>query len=88
MSERTRSEELYDVHRDKAWEDIKSGNENFDKYMLTFSSGALGLSLAFIKDVVPAEDCCLDNLPHRLLDCVRTLHLGYSSVISPQHHGP
>ena len=53
MAERTRAEELYDQHRDKVWEDIKSGTENFDKYMLTFSSGALGLSLAFVKDVVP-----------------------------------
>src|SRR5437667_6147582 len=55
MAERTRAEELYDQHRDKAWEDIKSGTENFDKYMLTFSSGALGLSLAFIKDAFPLK---------------------------------
>ncbi len=53
MTEPARAEELYDRHRDKVWEDIKSGTENFDKYMLTFSSGALALSLAFIKDVVP-----------------------------------
>src|SRR5580692_9406356 len=53
VAERTRAEELYDLHRDKVWEDIKSGTESFDKYMLTFSSGALALSLAFIKDVVP-----------------------------------
>jgi hypothetical protein len=53
MPERSRAEELYDQHRDKVWEDIKSGTENFDKSMLTFSSGALALSLAFIKDVVP-----------------------------------
>src|SRR6266576_3941345 len=55
VTDRTRAEELYDLHRDKAWEDIKSGTENFDKYMLTFSSGALGLSLAFIKDAVPLK---------------------------------
>jgi hypothetical protein len=53
MLERTRAEELYDQHRDKVWDDIKSGTEAFDKNMLTFSSGALALSLAFIKDVVP-----------------------------------
>lgn len=48
-----RAEQLHDEHRRKVWEDLKSGTENFDKYLLTFSSGALGLSLAFIKDVVP-----------------------------------
>ena len=53
MPELTRAEELYDQHRDKVWDDIKSGTESFDKNMLTFSSGALALSLAFIKDVVP-----------------------------------
>ncbi len=53
MTEPTRAEKLHDEYRRKIWEDTKSGTENFDKYMLTFSSGALGLSLAFIKDVVP-----------------------------------
>ena len=53
MAEKTRAEELHDEYRRKVWDDTKSGTENFDKYMLTFSSGALGLSLSFIKDVVP-----------------------------------
>jgi hypothetical protein len=53
VTDRTRAEELYDTHRDKVWEDIKSGTESFDRNMLTLSSGALGLSLAFIKDIVP-----------------------------------
>lgn len=53
MVERSRAEELYDQHRDKVWQDIKSGTDNFDKYMLTFSSGALALSLTFIRAVVP-----------------------------------
>jgi hypothetical protein len=44
---------LYDQHRNKVWEDIKSGTENFDRNLLAFSSGALGLSLAFLKDVGP-----------------------------------
>jgi len=51
--EKARAEELHDEHRRKVWEDIKSGTENFDRYMLTLSAGALGLSLAFIKDTVP-----------------------------------
>lgn len=53
MAERTRAEDLYDTHRDKVWEDIKSGTESFDRNILTLSSGALALSLAFIKDIVP-----------------------------------
>jgi hypothetical protein len=53
MAEKTRAEELHDEYRQKVWEDTKSGTENFDKYLLTFSSGALGLSLTFIKDVAP-----------------------------------
>ncbi len=48
-----RAEQLHDEHRRKMWDDTKSGTENFDRYMLTFSAGALGLSLAFVKDVVP-----------------------------------
>lgn len=37
------------------WADLTSGTENFDKYLLTFSGGALTLSLGFIKDVVKPE---------------------------------
>jgi hypothetical protein len=33
--------------------DIDSGADSFDKSMLTLSSGALGVSLAIIKDIVP-----------------------------------
>lgn len=51
-----RAEELHDEYRKKVWEDSKSGSENFDKYLLAFSSGALGLSLTFIKDIVPLKD--------------------------------
>jgi hypothetical protein len=63
MAEKTRAEELHDEYRRKVWEDTKSGSENFDKYLLTFSSGALGLSLTFIKDVVPIESAvCISSL--------------------------
>jgi len=53
MAEKTRSEELFDEFKKKANDDIKSGTETFDRNLLAFSSGALGLSLAFIKDIVP-----------------------------------
>lgn len=55
MAEKSRAEQLHDEYRRKNWDDTKSGSENFDKYLLTFSSGALGLSLTFIKEVVPLE---------------------------------
>jgi hypothetical protein len=45
-----------DWHRTQAervQDDINSGTDSFDKSMLTLSSGALGVSLAFIKDIVP-----------------------------------
>ncbi len=51
-----RAVKLHDEYRKKVWEDSLSGSENFDKYLLTFSSGALGLSLTFIKDIVPLKD--------------------------------
>src|SRR5450432_4413578 len=47
--------EEYCKHRDQAWDDIKASSDEFDKSLLTFSSGTLGLSLAFIKDIVKLE---------------------------------
>jgi len=38
---------------ERVQEDISSGTDSFDKGMLTLSSGALGVSLAVIKDIVP-----------------------------------
>jgi hypothetical protein len=51
--EKERREKLYDEHRKQAWEDLQNSSDNFDKSVLTLSSGALGLSLSFIKDIVP-----------------------------------
>lgn len=51
-----RAVKLHDEYRKKVWEDSTSGSENFDKYIITFSTGALALSLSFIKDVVPLKD--------------------------------
>lgn len=53
MGDKTRAEELYDDFKKGVEDDIRSGTENFDKNLLAFSSGALGVSLAFIKDIVP-----------------------------------
>jgi hypothetical protein len=47
--------EEFKQHRERVWEDRQASSDAFDKALLTFSSGALGLSLAFIKDIVPLE---------------------------------
>jgi hypothetical protein len=48
--------EEFSKHREQAWRDRQSSSDEFDKNLLTFSSGALGLSLAFIKDIVPLKN--------------------------------
>jgi hypothetical protein len=48
---RQRRLELYDEHRRQAWEQIAKSTDNFDRNLLTLSSGALALSIAFLKDV-------------------------------------
>ena len=48
--------ELYNEHRRQAWQDIQMSTDQFDRSLLTLSSGALVLSLAFIKDAVPLKD--------------------------------
>jgi hypothetical protein len=53
--------EEYCKYRDQAWEDINTSSDEFDKSLLTFSSGALGLSLAFIKDIVKLESAIALN---------------------------
>lgn len=45
--------EEFSKHREQAWKDRQGNSDEFDKNLLTFSSGGLGLSLAFIKDIVP-----------------------------------
>jgi hypothetical protein len=47
--------QLYNDHKKQAWEDIQSSTDSFDQSLLTLSSGALGLSIAFIKDIVPLD---------------------------------
>jgi hypothetical protein len=48
-----RDRELYDKHEQQAWQDIQTTTDRFDQSMLTLSSAALGVSVAFIKDIVP-----------------------------------
>jgi hypothetical protein len=46
-------DDWYWKQAERVQEDISSGADSFDKSMLTLSSGALGVSLAVIKDIVP-----------------------------------
>jgi hypothetical protein len=48
--------DLYNEHRKQAWADIQSSSDNFDQSLMTVSSAALGVSLLFIKDIVPLKD--------------------------------
>jgi len=45
--------ELYVEHQKQTWTDCQSASDEFDKSVLTYSSAGLGVSLAFIKDIVP-----------------------------------
>ncbi len=47
--ERQRRLTLYDEHRRHAWDQINDSTDNFDRNLLTLSSGALALSIAFLK---------------------------------------
>ena len=53
VNEEQARRDLYSDHRKQAWEDIQSSTDSFDQSVLTMSSGVLGLSLAFVKDIVP-----------------------------------
>jgi len=48
--------ELYSEHKKQAWEDIQKSTDSYDQSLLTLSSGGLGVSIAFIKDLVPLYD--------------------------------
>lgn len=47
--------QLFTDHKKQAWEDIQSSTDSYDQSLLTLSSGGLGLSIAFIKDIVPLQ---------------------------------
>ena len=52
-SETHSPEELFKRHQAQTWADLQSSSDEYDKAVLALSGGGLGLSLAFIKDVVP-----------------------------------
>jgi len=50
------AKDLYSKHVVQAWADQQASSDSFDNNLLTVSSAALGLSIAFIKDIVPLEN--------------------------------
>lgn len=48
-----RAETLHMEYLKQAWTDIQTMSDEFDKNILTFSSAGLGLSIVFLKDIVP-----------------------------------
>lgn len=50
------AKDLHAKHLAQAWADQQASTDAFDNNLLTFSSAALGLSIAFIKDIVPLEN--------------------------------
>lgn len=48
--------ELYSEHKKQSWEDIQKSTDSYDQSLLTLSSGGLGISIAFIKDLVPLHN--------------------------------
>lgn len=63
------AKDLYAKHIAQAWTDQQASSDAFDNNLLSFSSAALGLSVAFVKDVVP-------------LDSAEWLRILYSSWIA------
>jgi hypothetical protein len=47
---------LHDAARSELLDRQRSNSESYDKAILTLASGALGLSLSFIKDILPASE--------------------------------
>src|SRR5580698_4563845 len=46
---------LYEAQCLKCQDNVHAAQQEFDKAILTLSAGLLGISLAFIKDIVPLE---------------------------------
>ena len=53
MPESLSPQDLYAAHLKQAWEDIQSSTDSFDRNLLNLSSAALGVSLVFLKELVP-----------------------------------
>jgi hypothetical protein len=45
--------QLHQTHQAQAWSDMQNSSDEYDKAVLAVSSGGLGLSVVFIKDIAP-----------------------------------
>jgi hypothetical protein len=54
--EKARREKIKQKYLDDLWEDLRYSISKFDEQLLIISGGALGISLSFIKDIVPLKD--------------------------------
>jgi hypothetical protein len=61
-SEQQRRWDLFRDHMKQDWDDIQSSTDSFDQSLLTLSTGALALSIAFIKDIVQVDAAVWMNL--------------------------
>ncbi len=65
-------------YRNELYEDYKYSVESFDKQALLISGGALGLSLSFIKDIVPLDEAeCVGIFISALIFFVISIALGF-----------
>lgn len=62
---------LYETHVAQTWTDQQASSDAFDNNLLTLSSAALGLSLAFLKDIVPLESA----------EWMKTLYFSWASFV-------
>jgi hypothetical protein len=81
---------LYLEQERLARQNIRDSTSDFDKNLLALSSGALGISLAFIKDIVPLEQAMWLTLrsgirKHGLFGSSYVL-FPYSNLLSPLNH--
>jgi len=56
------NQEMYDKYREHMLLLLQSNSENYDKAILSLSSGFLAFSLAFIKDIVPLNKAVSLNI--------------------------
>jgi hypothetical protein len=80
--------QLYNDHKKQAWEDIQSSTDSYDQSLLTLSSGGLGLSIAFIKDIVPLQQatwlCLLYSSWVAFAACILTTVVSFQIAIKTQ----
>ena len=83
-----RRHELYDAYRKDVVASISSSSDDFDKSVLTYASAGLGLSIAFVKDIVPLKSAILPQLLYAswIAFCVAIVFTTVSFLVSMKAH--